>query len=488
MTMAFEQEASMFTGWIRSCWACLSPGEVGQSAPRAENRGIWTIHSHHSRRLTTPFYSGVQREMQVCHSQPHLVPPMKLVVYDDLPSPSVDHQRNNSLSSWIADGKNLASRASTRASMSLKRRSIVPLKIGAPSDFRRVDGFSFQPSTPRTSPLPKKYQPLELSIYRSGNRLSDLPEFDSFEFDQDHHRQTLAVPPRALYPNAEQAQRCQSANARLSMSRKPIGSGNRRSFRQSEYFPKPDQPVRIASALVPHFSVVESVEPMVSKGELVPVAAHVKPISNENQLTLDTEWPDHVSNEQASMKAEPQTPVPTKDQDETSDDPFNAFSFPRDSPSSASSRTMPSRISSLHRPPTSENRNTIAEAPMPNRMTQWFFQTEPPSPKQVSLAGEDGFLWERTRTLSGSTVTSTVTTTITGGVQTGQRKASISSTFTGDTTPRASIHIPSRSGDKDFEAMFSHPAIPEGRPQHYPFSSYKGEPLLYDNSTVGLAF
>jgi hypothetical protein len=336
--------------------------------------------------------------------------------------------------------------------------------------------------------MPKIYQPLELSIYRSGNRLSDLPEFDSFELDQDHHRQTLAVPPRALYPNAGQAQRCQSANARLSMSRKPIGSGNRRSFRQTEYFPEPNQPVQTASALVPHFSVIETVKPIVSEIEPVPVAAHVKSTSNDSQSTLDTEWPDHVSNEQASMKAEPQTPVPTTDQDETPDDPFNAFYFPRDSPSSASSRTMPSRISSLHRPPTSENRNTIAETPMPNRVTQWCFQTGPPSPKQVSLAGEDGLSWERTRTLSGSTVTSTVTTTITGGVQARQHKASISSTCTSDTTPRASIHVPSRSGDKDFEAMFSHPAIPEGLPQHYPFSSYKGEPLHYDNSTVGLAF
>jgi hypothetical protein len=148
---------------------------------------------------------------------------------------------------------------------------------------------------------------------------------------------------------------------------------------------------------------------------------------------------------------------------------------------------MPSRISSLHHP-TAENRNTIASVPLPNRVTQWFFPNSPPPPKQVSLAGEDGFAWERTRTMSGSTVASTVTTTITGGVQTRKHKASISSTFTSDTTPRASIHVPSRSGDKDFEAMFSHPTIPEGRPQHYPYAPYKGESLRYDGSTVGLAF
>ncbi|KAJ5662200.1 uncharacterized protein N7477_009816 [Penicillium maclennaniae] len=466
--MALEQESSMFSGWIRSCWPCLSPGEIGQSALRAENR-------------------GVEREMQVCHNQPHLVPPMKLVVYEDLPSPSIDHKRHNSLSSWISDGRTLASRASTQASMSFKRQSTVPLKIGAPSDFRRVEGFSFQPSTPRTPPIPIKYQPLELSIYRSGNRLSDLPEFDDFEFAEDRHRQTLAVPPRTLSPTGVRAQRCQSANARLSMSRKPVGSGNRRSFRKSDYFHERAQPVHITSALVPHFTLVQPVQTIVSEGELVPVTALVEPMLNERQLKLDSERPDGVTSEQVSIEAEPQTPLPT-DQDCTSDDSFKTFSFPRDSPSSVSSRTMPSRKSSLHRPPTSENRNTIAEAPMPNRVTQWFFSNDPPSPQQVSLTGEDGFAWERTRTLSGSTVASIVTTTITGGPPTRQHKASISSTFTSDTTPRASIHTPSRAGDKDFEAILSHPAIPEGRPQHHPLAPYKGEPFRYDHSTVGLAF
>lgn len=426
--------------------------------------------------------------MQVCHTQPHLVPPMKLMVYDDLPSPSVDHQRHNSLSSWISDGRTLASRASTQASMSFKRQSTVPLKIGAPSDFRRVGGFSFQPSTPRTPPIPTKYQPLELSIYRSGNRLSDLPEFDDFKFNEDRHRQTLAVPPPALSPNGVRAQRRQSANARLSMSRKPVGSGNRRSFRKSEYFPERGQPVHIASALVPYFSVVQPVQTVVAEGKLIPVTTLVEPVSNESQLKLDSEWPDHVNNEQVSMEAEPQTLLPPTDQGYTSDDPSDAFSFPRDSPSSASSRTMPSRISSLRRPPTSENRNTIAEAPIPNRVMQWFLSDGPPSPKQVSLTGEDGFSLERTRTLSGSTVASTVTTTMTSGAQTRRYKASITSTFTSDTTPRASIHATSRAGDKDFEAMVNQPAIPEGRPQHYPFASYQGEPLRYDHSTVGLAF
>ena len=52
-----------------------------------------------------PALTGVERDMQVCHTQPHLVPPMKLVVYDDLPSPRIHHSRNSlSISSWIEEG------------------------------------------------------------------------------------------------------------------------------------------------------------------------------------------------------------------------------------------------------------------------------------------------------------------------------------------------------------------------------------------------
>jgi len=429
----------------------------------------------HDHRLITHLSLGVKQEIQVCHAQPHLVPPMKLVVYDNLPSPSLDRQQHTSLTSWIPDRRNLARRASTRASMSWKKQSTVPLRISAPSDFRKVESFSFQPP-----PLPTKYQPLELSIYRSGNRLSGLPEFDSFEFDEGRHRQTLAVPPRALSLQGVRAQRCQSANPRLSMSRKSIGSGNQRSLIHPDYLVEPAQSaasVRIASALIPHFSIVNPVESLLSEEELIPATIHLRPSSDESQLSLGTKWPDHIK------EAETQTPLRLKHQNT-----FSEFSFSTDSPSSASMPMIPPRISSLHRRTVSENRNTIASIPLPNRTTQWSVLNRPPSPKHVSLPGEDGFSWERTRTLSGSTVASTVTTTITGGAQNRNHKSSISSTFTNDTTPRASFLFPSRSGDKDFEAIFSHPTIPEGRPQHYPYAPFQGENLIYDDSTVGLAF
>lgn len=429
---------------------------------------------------------GVEREMQVCHTQPHLVPPMKLVVYDDLPSPGAHHQHRNSLSSWISEGRNLASRASTRASISWKRHSTTPLRISAPSDFRRVQ--SFQPPPP----LPTKYQPLELSIYRSGNRLSDLPSFDSFQLDEEgRQRQTLAVPPRALSPTRIHTRRCQSNERPLVVSRKPVGSGNRRSFRNSKRLIEPPQPVRIASALIPHFSIVGPVETLLPEPESMPAPVHVRSVSGESRLTLNTEWPSHVNNNARSpVEPEPQTPLSPKiRQEEPNEKPLtNEVPQPRNSPSTASSRTMPSRISSLRRPSTAENRKTIASVPLPNRMTQWFFPSKVSSPKQVSLAGENGFAWERTRTLSGTTVDST-TTTINGGAETRKPNISISSIFTSGTTPRTSLRGPSPSADKELEAGFCHPTIHAGRPQQHSFSSsHRDDHAQYGDSTAGLVF
>jgi hypothetical protein len=425
--------------------------------------------------------------MQVCHNQPHLVPAMKLVVYDDLPSPGIHHQSRNSLSSWLGEGRHLASRASGRASISWKRQTAAPLKISAPSDFRRVQSFQIEPS-------PTKFQPIQLSIHRSGNRLSDLPSFESFDVNDNSQRMTLAVPPRALSRTGIQSRRCQSSEARFSVSRKPVGSVNRRSLANLEEPIEPPRPVRIASALIPHFCTVIPVEPLLSEESMptptfvptipaVPtIPTHIRSKSEESNITLDTELSIHVSNK-VSRDNVAQTPPASRHGDESTDGP----SF-KDSPSTASSRTMPSRISSLHRPSTAENRKTIASVPLPSRVTQWFFPNKPSTPQQVSLAGENGFDWERTRTLSGTTVNSTITT-ITGGAMTRRPNASISSTFTNGTTPRTSLQGPSSTAEKDLEAGYSHPTIFEGRTQHFPYSTSLSSSIpQYRGSAIGVAF
>jgi hypothetical protein len=109
--------------------------------------------------------------MKVYHNQPHLVPPMKLVFYDDMP-PTPQQPPPSHLSQLVTQGKNLASRAS---SVSVRKRPSARPSISGP--------LPIQPAS--DLPLRRRYQyrPLELSIYLPDNRLSDLPDFDVADFD-----------------------------------------------------------------------------------------------------------------------------------------------------------------------------------------------------------------------------------------------------------------------------------------------------------------
>ncbi|KAJ5991437.1 hypothetical protein N7522_011644 [Penicillium canescens] len=464
MTLGLEQAGSLFTGWMRSCLSCLVPNDDCQGN-QTEGR-------------------GVERDMTVCHTQPHLVPPMKLVVYDDLPSPTIPgHQHRNSLSSWINEGRHLASRASTRASMSMKRQSTplkAPLKISAPSDFRRVQ--SFQPSRSTT------YQPLELRIHRSGYRLSDLPSFESFQLN-DGHRKTLPAPPRALtVSTGVRDRRCQTA---FVVSRKPIESKKRRSLGNLEPL-LAEQPIRITSALIPHFSTVTPVEISFKEAQ-ASSPLHGGSISEGNGLTLNNPWPSQGDDSEPWAKAS-QTPNAFKGlpagSAETS--PSKYSSIFKDSLSTASSQTTPSPISSLRRPsmPFPETKSRIIEYPsLSNRVTQWMHPTSTestPSPKQIPPPGESDFTWERTRTLSGTTVAST-TTTITGGGARARNNSSISSVFSNAITPRTSFQGPSATTDKGLEAGICHPTILEHQRQDLPFSVYHDDEHTRYRET-GIAF
>ena len=118
--------------------------------------------------------------MKVLYQQPHLVPPMKLTVYDEMPS-TPGLRPPSAMARVVTQGKTLASKASERASLSVRRRPN-RRRIGAPQTLDGgTDNFT--------------YRPLELSIYISGNRLSDLPEFDAADFEDDG---SLALPPKAL--------------------------------------------------------------------------------------------------------------------------------------------------------------------------------------------------------------------------------------------------------------------------------------------------
>jgi hypothetical protein len=403
-------------------------------------------------------YPGVEREMTVCHTQPHLVPPMKLVVYDDLPSPTIPDQHRNSLSSWINEGRHFASRASTRASISMKRQSTplkTPLKISAPSDFRRVQSFQPAPST--------KYQPLDLRIHRSGNRLSDLPSFESFQLKDGKHK-TLPAPPRALtVSTGVRDRRCQTA---FVVTRKPVGSQKRRSLGNLEPL-LAKQPVRITSALIPHFSTVTPVEIFFNAAQAA--SPHGISVSEGNSLTLNTPWPSQGKDSESWDKA-PQTPTTFKGMstDSTETSPSKYSPTIKDSPSTASSRTTPSQLSSLRRPsiPFPETKFKPTEYySLSNRVTQWMHPTTTeasPSSMQISPPNEPDFTWERTRTLSGTTVA---------------------------ITPRTSFQGPSPTMEKGLEAGFCHPTILEHQRQDLPFSAYhEDKHARYRETGIGLAF
>jgi hypothetical protein len=131
--------------------------------------------------------SGVEREMRVMYQQPHLVPPMKLTVFDELPSTPTPAPPSQ-VSQWMAQGK-----ASLRSSLSMRRHA-------ASSSSSRIVISSPKPPLPSTDQLPFRrpgfhFRPLELSIYVSDNRLSDLPEFDRLSFTEVGE---IKLPTRAL--------------------------------------------------------------------------------------------------------------------------------------------------------------------------------------------------------------------------------------------------------------------------------------------------
>lgn len=194
--------------------------------------------------------------MQVCHSQPHLVPPMKLVFYGDLPSPGgiTSSKPSPSLPPWMHETRSLASRASQRASVLLARKKTQTRPtISAPTDFRRVN----PPTRRRTS-----FRPLELSIYSPGNRLSDLPEFSRFDIDSPGAPSPL---PKALMSPFNSAGHLRRDSGPFHFARKPVGSApSRRSslatvelqLQQAQAQARKSLDAILLSPLIPHFSVL----------------------------------------------------------------------------------------------------------------------------------------------------------------------------------------------------------------------------------------
>lgn len=100
---------------------------------------------------------GMARPMLIC-DQPRTLPPPKMDVFDDRPST----RSSFAPSQWLAEGRGLVSRASSRASFAMNSSRSRRPTIGDPSDFRRV---------PISDRRRDDFRPLELS---SGCRLDGL--------------------------------------------------------------------------------------------------------------------------------------------------------------------------------------------------------------------------------------------------------------------------------------------------------------------------
>ncbi|OAX81094.1 hypothetical protein ACJ72_04568 [Emergomyces africanus] len=233
---------------------------------------------------------GVAREMKLCHDQPHLVPPMKLVFYDDLPDSG--GSRSSSISHWVSEGWTLASRATDRASFSTRRKATKrlsnSLSISDPVNFRRLN-----PPVSRLEP----FRPLELSIYQPGNRLSDLPEFNVFDIDiakifELSHPQ----PPAKVFSRIDSHVVHGTPLSSFTVPRKPVGSISHRPLSVSDRIEVHDHRPPPPSAILDP-ATKRSLEIIRTRNN-----AHVRhsrtlsdPLNPHDNLTIDGQNLPHVT-------------------------------------------------------------------------------------------------------------------------------------------------------------------------------------------------
>nr|KMM70553.1 hypothetical protein CPAG_06864 [Coccidioides posadasii RMSCC 3488] len=192
-----EWVGSALRKWAGSCFPCVLP----------ENERRTPIH-----REQRP---GVERVVPIYNNQqPKAIPPMKLVIYGDLPSPNEPHPPFLNISKWKTEGRDLASKLNKRKGLLSRVVSTNEQKrrmISAPTDFRRV---------PTQVNRRLSFRPLELSIYLPGNRLPDLPEFCDFDLDGPR------VPPKAIWSPSFNShhRRYSDTPSTFSVPRKPVRS------------------------------------------------------------------------------------------------------------------------------------------------------------------------------------------------------------------------------------------------------------------------
>ena len=148
---------------------------------------------------------ALDKYREICYEQPQPAPPPRYDFVDPRPASRSSYRP----SQWVVEGRNLASRASSRASRATRRSTSRRPTIGTPYDFKRVEFPSGRAV---------EFRPLQLSIYVPGNELEPLPAFDEQMEDSDP-----AHPPKALIKSRSESILSRPSTS-FTIPRKPVAS------------------------------------------------------------------------------------------------------------------------------------------------------------------------------------------------------------------------------------------------------------------------
>ncbi|WEW57288.1 hypothetical protein PRK78_002753 [Emydomyces testavorans] len=259
-----EWVGSALRKWTASCFSCVWPENENHTPSPQEQRPAF------------------ERVVSIYHNQqPQAIPPMKLVIYDDLPSPNEPRPRAASMSNWVAQGRDLASKVNKRRTLLSRPSSWNNRRkkrtISAPTNFRRV---------PTAAERRFSFRPLELSIYLPGNELPDLPEFTNF--DLDHPR----FPPRAVWSPTRNSyyRRYSDAPPTFSVPRKPIGSLRRRSVVTSNEDGSARHRSTLSDSKILQSMTTSSQSTLHSRSQSTPVAHLTSDIERPFRKDVSIDW------------------------------------------------------------------------------------------------------------------------------------------------------------------------------------------------------
>ncbi|KAF2684011.1 hypothetical protein K458DRAFT_389234 [Lentithecium fluviatile CBS 122367] len=209
----------------------------------AQKDADYTLRGHEDTKISLPQFPR-ESEMTICYEQPQSVPLPRAEAQQ--PRPSTSLSMKSHVSQWYSNGRDLATRASSRTSQYTltrprKSHSRSRPRISRPMDVRHEEGFDGSEgiqSMLDEAPMPirrrRSFRPLELSIYLPDNRLSPLPDFLEAEWEE---MTGLKMPEQVMLRNRDSRTNSTTsdpATPSYIIPRKAVGSSSRRSSVQSQ--------------------------------------------------------------------------------------------------------------------------------------------------------------------------------------------------------------------------------------------------------------